>query len=105
MAFEDARPRLVAMAHRMLGSATEAEDAVQEAWLRYNRVDGAELQNEDAWLTTVVGRICLDMLRSRSTRREAEFTVEPSSPAAGPEQQALLADSVGLALVVVLETL
>lgn len=93
------------MAHRMLGSATEAEDAVQEAWLRYNRVDGAELQNEDAWLTTVVGRICLDMLRSRSTRREAEFTVEPSSPAAGPEQQALLADSVGLALVVVLETL
>ncbi|NMO55976.1 sigma-70 family RNA polymerase sigma factor [Actinoplanes sp. TBRC 11911] len=105
MAFEDARPRLVAMAHRMLGSATEAEDAVQEAWLRYNRVDGADIQNEDAWLTTVVGRICLDMLRSRSSRREEEFTVEPSSPAAGPEQQALLADSVGVALVVVLETL
>jgi RNA polymerase sigma-70 factor, ECF subfamily len=105
MAFEDARPRLLAMAHRMLGSASEAEDAVQEAWLRYNRVDGATIENEDAWLTTVVGRICLDMLRSRTTRREAEFISEPEAAAPGPEQQALLADSVGLALLVVLETL
>jgi RNA polymerase sigma-70 factor (ECF subfamily) len=105
MAFEDARPRLLAMAHRMLGSSSEAEDAVQEAWLRYNRVDGATIENEDAWLTTVVSRICLDLLRSRTTRREAEFVTEPEAATPGPEQQALLADSVGLALLVVLETL
>ena len=105
MTFEDARPRLLAMAHRMLGSTAEAEDAVQEAWLRYHRVDGAEIKNMDAWLTTVTGRICLDMLRSRGNRREAEITTEPAAAAPGPEQQALLADSVGLALLVVLDTL
>jgi len=105
--FDAARPRMVAVAHRMLGSAAEAEDAVQEAWLRYHRVDGAEIDNVEAWLTTVVGRICLDMLRSRTARREDELSsrTEAVAATAGPEQEALLADSVGLALLVVLETL
>ena len=105
--FEASRPRLRAVAHRMLGSAAEAEDAVQEAWLRLHRADTAAIGNLDAWLTTVVGRVCLDMLRSRTTRREDGYGSEPpaAAPAAEPEQQALLADSVGLALFVVLETL
>jgi RNA polymerase sigma-70 factor (ECF subfamily) len=103
--FEAARPRLRAIAGRLLGSAAEAEDAVQETWLRLHRVDGAEIENLDAWLTTVVGRVCLDMLRSRTARREDDFAGEPTALDDDPEQEALLADSVGLALVVVLETL
>lgn len=103
--FAAARPRLHAMALRMLGSAAEADDAVQETWLRLDRVDGAGIVNLDAWLTTVLGRVCLDMLRSRTTRREDAFATEPPAAAPGPEQEVLLADSVGLALLVVLETL
>ncbi|MEZ0367375.1 sigma-70 family RNA polymerase sigma factor [Mycobacterium sp. pUA109] len=104
--FEEARPRLRALAHRMLGSVDDAEDAVQEAWLRL-RGDSGEIANVDAWLTTVVARICLNMLRARRT--QDAFVVQVPDPvvepAAGPEHQALLADSVGLALFVVLETL
>ncbi|WP_432832366.1 sigma-70 family RNA polymerase sigma factor [Dactylosporangium sp. CA-092794] len=105
--FEELRPRLRAVAHRMLGSTGEADDAVQEAWLRLNRADAAEVDNLAAWLTTVVGRICLDMLRSRTGRREEPLEPEAATadPQAGPEQEALLADSVGVALLVVLETL
>jgi RNA polymerase sigma factor (sigma-70 family) len=110
--FEEQRPRLRAVAMRMLGSAAEAEDAVQEAWLRLSRVDPAGVDSLAAWLTTVVGRICLDMLRSRSARREEPLDVDGVEPAEGiaadrldPEREALLADSVGLALLVVLETL
>ncbi|WP_426508496.1 sigma-70 family RNA polymerase sigma factor [Dactylosporangium sp. McL0621] len=104
--FEDLRPRLRAVAHRMLGSAGEADDAVQEAWLRLNRTDPGELDNLGAWLTTVVGRICLDMLRARANRREDPLPVaEPPAAGVDPEQEAMLADSVGLALLVVLETL
>lgn len=104
--FEANRPRLRAVAYRMLGSAAEAEDAVQEAWLRLDRTGAGEIDNLDAWLTTVVGRVCLDMLRSRTARREDTFTAEPPAQAAAePETETLLADSVGLALLVVLETL
>jgi RNA polymerase sigma-70 factor (ECF subfamily) len=107
--FELRRPRLRAVAHRMLGSAAEAEDAVQEAWLRLDRAGGDAIGNLEAWLTTVVGRVCLDMLRSRTSRREAPLdaavTSPPAAPGPGPEQEAELADSVGLALIVVLETL
>ncbi|MEV8510934.1 sigma-70 family RNA polymerase sigma factor [Dactylosporangium sp. NPDC051484] len=106
--FEALRPRLRAVAHRMLGSASEADDAVQEAWLRLNRTDAGEVDNLAAWLTTVVGRICLDMLRSRTNRREEPLELragEPPAGDAGPEQEALLADSVGVALLVILETL
>ncbi|GAA0548761.1 sigma-70 family RNA polymerase sigma factor [Paractinoplanes ferrugineus] len=103
--FEANRPRLRAVALRMLGSAAEADDAVQEAWLRLSRTDQDGLDNLAAWLTTVVGRICLDMLRRRTSRREDSFESEPAAAAADPEQEALLADSVGLALLVVLETL
>ncbi|MEV6208406.1 RNA polymerase sigma factor SigJ [Kitasatospora sp. NPDC051914] len=109
--FEGHRSHLRAVAYRMLGSLGEAEDAVQEAWLRLSRTDTATVENLGGWLTTVVGRVCLDMLRSRRARREepvGERLPDPVvSPADGtdPEQQALLADSVGLALLVVLETL
>ncbi|MEV6843036.1 sigma-70 family RNA polymerase sigma factor [Actinoplanes sp. NPDC051411] len=104
--FELSRPRLRAVAYRMLGSAAEAEDAVQEAWLRLDRAGRAGIGNLEAWLTTVVGRVCLDMLRSRTSRREASLdVVAPAASEPGPEQQAELADSVGLALIVVLETL
>ncbi len=108
--FEDNRPRLQAVAHRMLGSRAEADDAVQEAWIRLDRSDHAAVDNLAAWLTTVVGRVCLDMLRSRTARREdllAEVPAVPVARATGadPEQEALLADSVGLALLVVLDTL
>jgi RNA polymerase sigma factor (sigma-70 family) len=108
--FEAHRPRLRAVAYRMLGSLSEAEDAVQEAWLRLDRVDSAAVTNLGGWLTTVVGRVCLDMLRRRTSRRETSLDALPDpvvSPAAGPDpaQEALIADSVGLALLVVLESL
>ncbi|GAA1964867.1 RNA polymerase sigma factor SigJ [Kitasatospora viridis] len=110
--FEADRGHLRAVAYRMLGSLGEAEDAVQEAWLRLSRSDSERIDNLGGWLTTVVGRVCLDMLRSRKSRREdpLDDTYVPDvviAPAEGtdPEQQALLADSVGLALLVVLETL
>lgn len=109
--FEQARPQLRAVAYRMLGSAAEADDAVQEAWLRLSRSGGGGVQNLTAWLTTTVARVCLDMLRTRKARREEPLPEPPPGPqaggpgAAGPEQEALLADSVGLALLVVLDRL
>ncbi len=106
--FEALRPRLRAVANRMLGSSGEADDAVQEAWLRLTRADADAVDNLGAWLTTVVGRICLDMLRSRTSRREEPLEARSEEPPAGdpdPEQEALLADSMGVALLVVLETL
>jgi RNA polymerase sigma factor (sigma-70 family) len=108
--FEQHRAHLRAVAYRMLGSVTEAEDAVQEAWLRLNQSDGAAINNLGGWLTTVVGRVCIDMLRARKSRREhyvGTWLPEPvvSEDAVSPEQESLLADSVGLALLVVLETL
>ena len=108
--FERHRAHLQAVAYRMLGSVTEAEDAVQEAWLRLSRSDTETVDNLGGWLTTVVGRVCLDMLRSRRARREdlpGSTLPEPIVTAedSGPEAEAMLADSVGLALLVVLETL
>jgi len=110
--FNDQRGHLRAVAYRMLGSANEAEDAVQEAWLRLNRSDTEAIHNLEGWLTTVVARVCLDVLRSRKSRREDALddqTVDPdmipAKDASDPEQEALLADSVGLALLVVLDTL
>jgi RNA polymerase sigma factor (sigma-70 family) len=109
--FERHRHHLEAVAYRMLGSVSDAEDAVQEAWLRLSRSDDDGIQNLGGWLTTVVGRVCIDMLRARKSRREdyvGTWLPEPVVSAetdADPEQQALLADSVGLALLVVLETL
>ena len=109
--FQQHRPRLRAVAYRMLGSTGEADDAVQEAWLRLSRSDADEIDNLEAWLVTVVGRVALNMLRSRRTRREQsldEHLPEPivdRADGVDPEHEALLADSVGLALLVVLETL
>ncbi len=109
--FEANRSHLRGVAYRMLGSLPEADDAVQEAWIRLSRTDTSDVDNLRAWLTTVVGRVCLNMLRSRTTRRETSLdTRVPDpivSPAAGvdPEQEALLGDSVGLALLVVLDSL
>ncbi|SFE31607.1 RNA polymerase sigma-70 factor, ECF subfamily [Actinacidiphila alni] len=106
--FEEQRGRLRAVAYRVLGSAAEADDAVQEAWLRLSRTDAGTIDNLGAWLTTVVARVSLSMLRSRRTRREDPLdthTATASESGADPEQQALLADSVGLALLVVLDTL
>src|ERR671919_2754431 len=109
--FEANRPHLRAVAYRMLGSLNEADDAVQEAWLRLSRSDASEIDNLGGWLTTVVGRVSLDMLRSRRSRREEPLDVHVPEPivsradAIDPEHEALLADSVGLALLVVLETL
>ena len=108
--FERYRDHLQAVAYRMLGSVGEAEDAVQEAWLRLSRADTHDVGNIGGWLTTVVGRVCLDMLKARRARREdyaGSWLPEPivSVEAGDPEQQALLADSVGLALLVVLENL
>ncbi|CAG6393798.1 sigma-70 family RNA polymerase sigma factor [Streptomyces cocklensis] len=103
--FEANRSHLRAVAYRMLGSATEADDAVQDAWLRLSRSDTAEVANLAGWLTTVVGRVCLDMLRSRRSRREEPLPAVPGPGAADPEQEAVLADSVGVAMLVVLETL
>jgi len=108
--FEERRTRLKAVAYRMLGSVSEADDAVQEAWLRLNRTD-EEIRNLDAWLTTVVARVCLNTLRSRRSRREEPLGPRVPEPIVGaeggtePEHEALLADSVGLALLVVLERL
>lgn len=110
-AFEQQRGRLVAVAHRMLGSRADAEDAVQEAWLRLARQDTAAIDNLAGWLTTVVGRICIDVLRSRKTRPEASYDdrlpelVVTEDDGGAPEDDALLAESVGLALLVVLDTL
>ncbi len=106
--FEDDRPHLRAVAYRMLGSRTEADDAVQETWLRLSRSDTSAVENLSGWLTTVLARVCLDMLRSRSSRREEPLGARPVGEvdeSANPEQEALLADSVGIALLVVLETL
>ncbi|MET0693608.1 MAG: sigma-70 family RNA polymerase sigma factor [Propionibacteriaceae bacterium] len=109
--FEEHRGQLRAVAYRMLGSATEADDAVQETWIRLGRTDASEVENLGGWLTTVVGRVSLDMLRSRRSRREESWeerrveTAGPTPAAADPEQEALLADAVGPALLVVLETL
>jgi RNA polymerase sigma-70 factor (ECF subfamily) len=109
--FERYRPRLQAVAYRMLGSLSEADDALQEAWLRLGRSDTAAVADLGAWLTTVVGRVCLDMLRARRARREdfiGTWLPEPIvvvDDAPGPEDEAVLADAVGLALFVVLETL
>src|SRR5919108_1533490 len=109
--FEAHRTHLRAVAYRMLGSVSDADDAVQEAWLRLNRSDTSGVENLGGWLTTVVARVCLDMLRSRKSRREEPFgphVPEPivsSEDGVDPEHEALLVDSVGLALLVVLETL
>jgi RNA polymerase sigma factor (sigma-70 family) len=109
--FEEHRGRLRAVAYRMLGSVSEADDAVQEAWLRLSRSDAEEIENLGGWLTTVVGRVSLNMLRSRKIRREQPFDVHVPEPivdpadGTSPEHEALVADSVGLALLVVLETL
>jgi RNA polymerase sigma-70 factor (ECF subfamily) len=102
--FEDHRAHLRAVAYRMLGSLSEADDAVQEAWLRLSRSGAGDIANLGGWLTTVVGRICLDMLRSRRSRREEPLDGEVRETV-DPEQEAVLADSVGLALLVVLDTL
>ncbi|MEV6032511.1 sigma-70 family RNA polymerase sigma factor [Nonomuraea sp. NPDC052116] len=109
--FEEHRTHLKAVAYRMLGSLAEAEDAVQESWLRLSRTDSGEIDNLGGWLTTVVGRVCLDMLRTRTSRREDPLEQRLPDPVISPEdggdpeQQALIADSVGLALLVVLESL
>src|SRR4051812_47122148 len=110
--FEEHRSQLEGVAYRMLGSLSEADDAVQEAWLRLSRSDTSDVENLGGWLTTVVGRVCLDMLRSRKARREdpleAPHVPDPivsREDESNPEQEALLADSVGLALLAVLETL
>lgn len=108
--FEQSRGHLRGVAYRMLGSLSEAEDAVQESWLRLTRADAGGIDNLAAWLTTVVGRVCLDMLRSRKSRREDALnnpTVELSASrlSSDPEQEALLASSVGIALLVVLDRL
>jgi RNA polymerase sigma factor (sigma-70 family) len=106
--FDERRPHLRAVATRMLGSAAEADDAVQEAWIRLDRADTHDVENLAGWLTTVVARVCLDMLRSRRAKREASLDEPPVAavPSAGdPEHEAVVADSVGLAVLVVLETL
>jgi RNA polymerase sigma-70 factor (ECF subfamily) len=106
--FEAKRPHLRAVAYRMLGSVSEADDAVQEAWLRLSRSDTSGVENLGGWLTTVVARVCLDVLRSRKSRREEPLDLrgpQPTNEGIDPEREALLAESVGLALLVVLETL
>jgi RNA polymerase sigma factor (sigma-70 family) len=109
--FEEHRPRLRAVAYRMLGSLTEADDAVQDTWLRLSRAGAGEVENLGGWLTTVVARVCLNMLRSRTTRREEPLDAHLPDPVVSPErtlqpeEEALLADSVGLALLVVLDSL
>lgn len=112
--FEENRPHLRAVAYRMLGSMGEVDDAVQEAWLRLHRTDARSIENLGGWLTTVIARVCLDMLRSRKSRREESLEdhnermpdfVLSREDRIDPEQERLIADSVGLALLVVLETL
>jgi RNA polymerase sigma-70 factor, ECF subfamily len=109
--FEEHRTQLRAVAYRMLGSLTEADDAVQESWLRLSRTGADEIENLGAWLTTVVGRVSLNMLRSRRQRREESLEIHMPEPVldrpdgTDPEHEALLADAVGLALLVVLDTL
>jgi len=105
--FEEDRPRLRGVAYRMLGSLSEAEDAVQEAWLRLNRIDTATVENLGGWLTTVVSRVCLDILRGRKSRHEEPIDARAieASVVRDPENEAVLADSVGVALLVVLDTL
>jgi RNA polymerase sigma-70 factor (ECF subfamily) len=103
--FESHRPHLRAVAYRMLGSPTEADDAVQEAWLRLSRADTGDVENLGGWLTTVVARVCLNMLQSRRSRREEPLDAREPEAAPGPEHEAVLADSIGLALLVVLDTL
>jgi RNA polymerase sigma factor (sigma-70 family) len=108
--FEEHRAHLRSVAYRMLGSLNEAEDAVQESWLRLSRADTGDVRDLRAWLTTVVSRVCLDMLRSRATRREDSLDVHVPDPVVtrvddDPAEHALLADSVGIALLVVLDTL
>jgi RNA polymerase sigma-70 factor, ECF subfamily len=109
--FEENRTHLRAVAYRMLGSSSEVDDAVQEAWLRLSRADTTGIDNLGGWLTTVVARVCLDMLRSRKSRREEPFAPQAPEPIAtgpsgsSPEHEAVLADSVGLALLVVLDRL
>src|SRR5579885_2484607 len=109
--FEEHRTHLRAVAYRMLGSLAEADDAVQDAWLRLSRAGADEVQNLRAWLTTVVARVCLNMLRARRVRREESLELHLPDPivsregARQPEEEALLADSVGLALLVVLDML
>jgi RNA polymerase sigma-70 factor, ECF subfamily len=107
--FEEHRTRLRAVALRMLGSRGEADDAVQEAWMRLGRADGASVENLGGWLTTVIARVCLDMLRARGSRREEPLDARPAEPSAplsaSPDAELLLADSIAPALLVVLETL
>jgi RNA polymerase sigma factor (sigma-70 family) len=103
--FEENRDHLKAVAFRMLGSATDADDAVQEAWVRLSRSGASGVDNLGGWLTTIVARVCLDMLRSRKSRREEPLIGHEPDGSAGPEHEAVLADSIGLALLVVLETL
>ena len=108
--FEEHRAHLRAVAYRMLGSSSEAEDAVQESWIRLGRTDVSDVENLRAWLTTVVARVCLDMLRTRTSRREDPLDTHVPDPVItradkDPESDAMVADSVGLALLVVLETL
>lgn len=108
--FETRRPQLQSVAYRMLGSLSEADDALQEAWLRIGRTDTRAVANLGGWLTTVVSRVCLDMLRSRKSRREEPLDAQASATAVAgaggdPEHEAILADSVGIALLVVLDTL
>ena len=109
--FEAERPRLRAVAFRMLGSLSEADDAVQETWLSLSRADASGIENLGAWLTTVVARVCLNMLRARQSRREDPLPEFKSASSLGredgsdPEYEAILADSVGVALLVVLEAL
>jgi RNA polymerase sigma-70 factor (ECF subfamily) len=109
--FEEHRSRLRAVAYRMLGSLSEADDALQESWLRVSRADASGVENMQGWLTTVVARVCLNMLQSRKSRREESLDVRVPDPVVSrpdgtdPEHEALLADSVGLAMFVVLETL
>src|SRR5215469_7723502 len=109
--FDEQRPRLRAVAYRILGSLSEADDAVQEAWLRLSASGADEIENLTGWLTTVTARICLNMLRARRTHQEQpleSYLPEPivaSGPGADPEQDALLADQVGIALQVVIEAL
>jgi RNA polymerase sigma-70 factor (ECF subfamily) len=103
--FEKHRSRLRTVAYRMLGSTAEADDAVQEAWLRLSRSESSQVENLGGWLTTVVGRISLDMLRSRRSRREEPLETDAHEATDNPEREAVLADSLGLALLIVLETL